>query len=89
MAKDNGCVLFLSSTFFYREEIKYIRKKVSSGELTISGTGEMYDFSIDATAPWWKLVLNSVFNKSISIKNVTIENGVSSIGTNAFQSCEL
>lgn len=60
----------------------------SSGELTISGTGEMYDFSIDATAPWWKLVLNSVFNKSISIKNVTIENGVSSIGTNAFQSCE-
>ena len=29
MAKDNGCVLFLSSTFFYREEIKYIRKKVT------------------------------------------------------------
>lgn len=29
-AKENGCVLFLSSTFFYREEIKYIRGYVSA-----------------------------------------------------------
>lgn len=28
LAKKNNCVLFLSSTFFYREEITYIRKKV-------------------------------------------------------------
>ncbi|MCI8403014.1 MAG: Gfo/Idh/MocA family oxidoreductase [Lachnospiraceae bacterium] len=28
-AKDNGCVLFLSATFFYREEIKYIRSKIT------------------------------------------------------------
>lgn len=28
IAKENGCVLFLSSTFFYREEIKYIRSKI-------------------------------------------------------------
>jgi predicted dehydrogenase len=29
LAKDNGCKLFLSSTFFYREEIKYIRSKIT------------------------------------------------------------
>ncbi len=29
LAKDKGCVLFLSSTFFYREEIKYIRSKIT------------------------------------------------------------
>lgn len=28
LAKRNGCVLFLSSTFFYREEIKYIKEHV-------------------------------------------------------------
>ena len=28
LAKENGCVLFLSSTFLYRDEIHYIRKKV-------------------------------------------------------------
>lgn len=28
LAKKNGCVLFLSSTFFYREEIKYIKEHV-------------------------------------------------------------
>lgn len=28
LAQDNNCVLFLSSTFFYREEIKYIRNSV-------------------------------------------------------------
>lgn len=28
LSKRNGCVLFLSSTFFYREEIRYIRSKV-------------------------------------------------------------
>lgn len=55
--------------------------------LTISGTGKMYDFGLE-TAPWWKSVHNSVFNKSISFKTVTIENGVSSIGANAFQYCE-
>ena len=29
LARDNGCKLFLSSTFFYREEIKYIRSKIT------------------------------------------------------------
>lgn len=30
IAKANGCVLFLSSTFFYREEIKHIRSRITS-----------------------------------------------------------
>ena len=29
LAKMNNCVLFLSSTFFYREEIKYIKSKIT------------------------------------------------------------
>ena len=31
LAKEKNLVLFLSSTFFYREEIKYIREKIDSG----------------------------------------------------------
>lgn len=31
LAKQNNCKLFLSSTFLYREEIRYIREKVSAG----------------------------------------------------------
>ena len=30
LAQDKGCTLFLSSTFFYREETKYIRSKIDS-----------------------------------------------------------
>ena len=30
LAKDKGVVLFLSSTFFYREEIKYIRERIAT-----------------------------------------------------------
>ncbi len=32
LAKDNDRVLFLSSTFFYREEIKYIRSRITEGK---------------------------------------------------------
>ena len=32
LAKKNGNVLFLSSTFFYREEIKYIKSKISDNK---------------------------------------------------------
>lgn len=32
LARANNCKLFLSSTFLYREEIKYIRSKVTSGK---------------------------------------------------------
>lgn len=30
LAEDNCCILFLSSTFFYREEIKYIKSKITA-----------------------------------------------------------
>ncbi len=59
-----------------------------NGLLTISGTGEMYDFELEGPAPWWQSNLNSVFDKSLSVKAVTIENGVSSIGGNAFWNCD-
>ena len=29
LARKNNCILFLSSTFFYREEIQYIRSKIT------------------------------------------------------------
>lgn len=32
LAQKNGCCLFLSSTFFYREEIRYIQSQVKAGE---------------------------------------------------------
>ena len=49
----------------------------STGELVISGYGEMDDFGL--TGPWW--ILES------SIKSVTIQNGVTSIGNGAFGTC--
>ena len=50
----------------------------SDGVLTISGTGDMWDIELDA-APWHDHVP--------SIKSVIIENGVISIGQNAFFNC--
>lgn len=47
-----------------------------AGTLTISGTGDMYDFTYD-TQPW----------KSAQFNTVTIESGVTSIGSHAFDSC--
>ena len=48
------------------------------GELIIEGTGAMYDFSSQG-APW--------FECRMSIKTVTIKEGATSIGDNAFQYC--
>ena len=50
----------------------------NEGVLTISGTGEMYDYGYDSS-PWysWKS----------EIKSVIIESGVTSIGDWAFHSC--
>jgi hypothetical protein len=47
----------------------------SNGLLTISGTGEMTDYC----SPW--------YDQKESIKRVVIENGVTSIGANAFRDC--
>lgn len=49
------------------------------GILTISGTGDMYNYSEDYLAPWSE--------HCFEITNVTISDGVTSIGDNAFHSC--
>lgn len=49
-----------------------------SGTLTISGTGDMYDYHFQES-PW---------HNNGSIKNVVIRNGVTSIGDVAFYGCE-
>lgn len=48
------------------------------GVLTISGTGEMADYSL-GRAPW--------FNTRLSINSLTIENGVTRVGNYAFYYC--
>ena len=49
------------------------------GILTISGTGDMYNYSSAYPAPW------SAKNNDIS--EITVSEGVTSIGNNAFHSC--
>ncbi|MCD8055272.1 MAG: leucine-rich repeat protein, partial [Clostridiales bacterium] len=53
----------------------------SDGTLTISGTGEMFDYSEDygETAPWC--------DDANDITKIVIENGVTSIGDYAFYNC--
>lgn len=53
--------------------------ELTAGILTISGTGEMYDYSSADPAPW------SAKNNDIS--EITVLDGVTSIGDNAFHSC--
>ncbi|MCM8871999.1 MAG: leucine-rich repeat domain-containing protein [Paludibacteraceae bacterium] len=50
----------------------------STGTLTISGTGDMNDYDYTSQVPWYYL----------SIKNVVINNGVTSIGDYAFYNCK-
>ena len=52
----------------------------STGELTISGTGDMTDYSYSyGSSPW--------YSYKSSIKSVTICSGVTSIGERAFDDC--
>ncbi len=53
---------------------------LSSGTLTISGTGAMTNWEAAADVPW--------HSKKSSIKAVVIENGVTSIGNDAFSWCD-
>ena len=50
----------------------------STGALTISGTGKMYDYNWNGSRP---------FYENSSIKSVTVESGVTSIGDSAFSWC--
>ena len=52
----------------------------SSGDLTITGTGPMHDYNKDDDSnPWWE---------ELSVKTITIDNGVTTIGNWAFSWCE-
>lgn len=53
----------------------------ADGILTISGTGDMYDYSEDYLAPWSE--------HCVEITNVTISGGVTSIGSSAFCYCSV
>ncbi|MBQ7876284.1 MAG: hypothetical protein IJ316_03250, partial [Clostridia bacterium] len=51
-----------------------------TGVLTISGTGAMQDYPILADVPW--------FSYKSDVKTVVIEDGITSIGEQAFGYCE-
>lgn len=51
------------------------------GTLSIDGTGDMYDYSEDYLAPWSE--------HCVEITNVTISDGVTSIGSSAFCYCSV
>lgn len=61
---------------------KNLTWKLNNGVLTISGNGKMdnYDYEKSTTAPW--------HNYHDSISSVVIEEGVTSIGEDAFSYCE-
>ena len=50
-----------------------------NSELVISGTGEMFDGYYNSNAPW--------YNYRAIIKSVVINEGVTSVGSGAFQNC--
>lgn len=55
--------------------------KFKGGTLSIDGTGDMYDYSEDYLAPWSE--------HCVEITNVTISDGVTSIGSSAFCYCSV
>lgn len=54
------------------------------GTLTISGTGEMYNYKSDG----WTDDVDSPFHCNEEIKSVIIENGVTNIGDSVFHTCK-
>lgn len=52
---------------------------ISGGTLSITGTGPMWDWSLEEKAPW--------YDDAKNIKNVEIKNGVTTIGNYAFENC--
>lgn len=60
---------------------EYLTWKFKGGTLSIDGTGKMYDYSEDYLAPWNEHCLE--------ITNVTISDGVTSIGSYAFCYCSV
>lgn len=73
----------------------------STGELEISGSGDMYDYDYESKGPWRFLqdiktveigngvtsIGDNAFGWCISITSITIPDGVTSIGRYAFEDC--
>ena len=63
----------------------------AAGTLTITGSGDMYDFfgedGRDAPPPWFGAAIAYGVPYNESVKTVLIANGVTSIGDYAFQAC--
>ena len=72
------------------------------GTLTISGSGEMWEYTDSSTAPWYKNrenIVNAVVTSGVtrigseafsgcsSLSSITILGGMTSIGDSAFQGC--
>ena len=53
---------------------------LEDGTLTISGTGEMYNFSFYSATPW--------YSQRESITNLVLEEGITTIGDHAFEYCK-
>ena len=53
----------------------------NTGTLTISGNGDMYNYSSTHSSPWYSYVMN--------INNLIISDGVTSIGEFAFEYCRV
>jgi hypothetical protein len=59
----------------------------SNGTLTISGTGEMWDFEKGKTTDPFETYYGTEPWQDLAITKVVIEDGVTSIGLNAFEGC--
>jgi len=76
------CTLLVSSTMAWAE----VTWSYSAGELTIGGTGAMADYeSFDKTP--WGIWLNGQTLDATAIYSISIGDGVTHIGNNAFNGC--
>ena len=74
-----GCAAFTIRVSKISEQCgNSLEWSLENGVLTITGTGEMYDYEYN-TIPWYEF--------AESVKSIVIEDGVISIGNNAFRGC--
>lgn len=55
--------------------------------LTISGTGDMYNYESFNAAPWYDFIKQSLSYNQAKAKKIVVEEGVTSIGSYAFSYC--
>ena len=79
MLQPNSSQLQMSESGSCGKNVTY-KFNVKTGKLTISGNGKMDNFSDSKTSPW------SIYRDKI--KSIKIENGVTEIGSYAFDGCK-